>query len=179
MEDIFKVSAAILASLGGGVLIVGAFTKWLGDLWAKRLIQEEKAKLDLDIESYKVKLRKSEFLFEKEYEATSEFVALLRSILPRHSYPDMDWYEACDHIAHTFGKIELKIDNYLATHGAVLSDTIVDLLVTAMGIAGETQFQITTPEVPSSANKAANTLYEKLHEAEKKLLEKLQGQISV
>ena len=178
MEEILKISAAILGSLGGGVLIIGAFTKWLGELWAKRLIQEEKAKLDLDIESYKVKLRKSEFLFQKEYEAVSEFVALLRSILPRHSYPDMDWYEACDHIAHDFGKIEHKINDYLATHGAVLSDEVVDLLVSAMGIAGETQFEITGPEVPSSANKAANTLYEKMHEAEQKLLEKLHGQIS-
>jgi len=173
-----EIVLSVLGALGGGALIVGGFAHWLGNLWAKRLIQDEKAKLDLEIESHKVKLRKSEFLFEKEYEAASKFVALLRSILPRYSYPDMDWYEACDHIAHDFGKIEHKINDYLATHGAVLPDTVVDLLVTAMGIAGETQFEITGPEVPTSANKAANTLYEKLHEAEQKLLEKLRGQIS-
>ena len=173
-----EIVLSVLGALGGGALIIGGFAHWLGNLWAKRLIQDEKAKLDLEIESHKVKLRKSEFLFEKEYEAVSEFVALLRSILPRHSYPDMDWYEACDHIAHDFGKIEHKINDYLTTHGAVLSDEVVDLLVTALGVAGETQFEITSPEVPSSANKAANTLYEKLHDAEQKLLEKLHGQIS-
>ena len=91
-----EIVLSVLGALGGGALIIGGFAHWLGNLWAKRLIQEEKAKLDLDIESHKVKLRKSEFLFEKEYEAVSEFVALLRSILPRHSYPDMDWCEACD-----------------------------------------------------------------------------------
>jgi len=175
---VLEIVLSVLGALGGGALIIGGFAHWLGNLWAKRLIQEEKAKLDLDIESHKVKLRKSEFLFEKEYEAVSEFVAFLRSILPRHSYPNMDWYEACDHIAHDFGEIEHKINAYLATHGAVLPDEVVDLLVIAMGIAGETQFEITSREVPSSANQAANTLYEKLHEAEQKLLEKLQGQVS-
>ncbi len=63
MDDIFKISTAILGSLGGGVLIVGAFTKWLGDLWATRLIQNEKKKLDEEMESYKIKLKKSEFIF--------------------------------------------------------------------------------------------------------------------
>jgi hypothetical protein len=172
-----EIVLSVLGALGGGALIIGGFAHWLGNLWAKRLIQEEKAKLDLDIESHKVKLRKSEFLFEKEYEAVSQFVALLRGILPRHSYPEMDWYEACDYIAHDFETVEHKINDYLAIHGAVLSDEVVDLLITALGISGETKFEITGPEVPDSANKAANTLYEKLHEAEQKLLEKLNGQI--
>ena len=178
MEEIFKISAAILGSLGGGVLIVGAFTKWLGDLWAKRLIQNEKKKLDEEMESYKIKLKKSEFIFEKEYEATSEFVALLRGILPRHSYPNMDWYEACDHIASSFGKIEHILNEYLAKHGAVLTDDIVDLLEESLGIVGEGQFEVIAPDIPTSANDKANQLYEKLHSAEAKLLVKLRGQVS-
>lgn len=40
MDEIFKISAAVLGFLGGGVLIVGVFTKWLGDLWVKRLIHK-------------------------------------------------------------------------------------------------------------------------------------------
>lgn len=90
MNEIFKISAAILGSLGGGVLIVGAFANWLGDLWAKRLIQKEKKKLDEEIESYKVKLKKSEFIFQKEFEAASELVGLIRSFLPKYNHPQMD-----------------------------------------------------------------------------------------
>ena len=87
MDEIFKISAAILGSLGGGVLIVGAFTHWLGNLWAARLIENEKKKLESDLESYKVKLKKSEFLFQKEFEAASEFVAMLQSFLPTYIQP--------------------------------------------------------------------------------------------
>ncbi len=129
------------------------------------------------IESHKVRLKKSEFLFEKEYEATSEFVALLRSILPRHSYPDMNWHEACDHIAGNFGKIEHQLNDYLAMHGAVFNDEIVDLLVESLAIAGEGQFDISSGPVPDTANTGANALYEKMYLAESKLLERLHGQV--
>ena len=178
MEDIFKISAAILGSLGGGVLIIGAFTKWLGDLWAKRLIQNEKKKLDEEIESYKIKLKKSEFIFQKEFEAASELVALIRSFLPTYSHPQMDWYEACDEIAHDFGKIEVRLDDYLSKHGAVLKENVVDLISTCIAIAGENKFEITSPEVPQVANQAADELYKKIKEAEKIVLQQVHSQSS-
>jgi len=90
----------------------------------------------------------------------------------------MDWHEACDHIAHKFRKTKHKINDYLATHGTVLSDEVGYLLVTAMATAGEAQHEITSPKVPRSANKAANTLNENPHEAKQTLLETLHGQIS-
>lgn len=178
MDEIFKISAAILGSLGGGVLIVGAFTKWLGDLWAKRLIQNEKKKLDEEMESYKIKLKKSEFIFQKEFEAASELVALIRSFLPTYSHPQMDWYEACDEIAHDFNKIELRLDDYLSKHGAVLKENVVDLISTCIAIAGENKFKITSPEVPKVANDAANNLYDKLKEAEKIVIQQVHSQSS-
>lgn len=90
----------------------------------------------------------------------------------------MDWYEACDHIASSFGKIEHILNEYLAKHGAVLTDDIVDLLVESLGIVGEGQFEVIAPDIPTSANDKANQLYEKLHSAEAKLLVKLRGQVS-
>jgi hypothetical protein len=169
---------SVLAALGGGALITGGFAHWLGNLWAERLIQNEKAKLDNEIESHKVRLKKSEFIFEKEYEAASEFVAILRGILPRHAYPDMDWYEACDRIASNFGKVEHILNDYLSRHGAVLTDDTVDLLIESLAITGEGKFEVMQNEIPKSANKSANELYEKLHEVESKLLVQLRGQVT-
>lgn len=178
MDEIFKISAAILGSLGGGVLIVGAFTKWLGDLWVKRLIQNEKKILDEEMESYKIKLKKSEFIFQKEFEAASELVALIRSFLPAYSHSQMDWYDACDEIAHDFNKIELRLGAYLSKHGAVLKENVVDLIGTCIAIAGENKFEIASPEVPIVANDAANNLYNKLKEAEKIVLQQVHSQSS-
>jgi hypothetical protein len=179
MREIFEISAAILGSLGVGVLIIGAFTKWLGDLWAKRLIQNEKKKLDEEIESYKIKLKKSEFIFQKEFEAASELVALIRSFLPTYSYPQMDWGDACDRIALDFDNIELKLHSYLSKHGAVLKENVVELISSCIAISGENKSEITSPDdVPRIINDAANNLYEKLKKAEKEVLQQVHSQSS-
>lgn len=189
LKDILELSGVILASLGGGAAIVFGFSSWLGKVWANRLMTKEKAeyaqeleslrsRLTQDTESYKIKLKKSEFIFQKEYEAASEFVALKRSFLPTYSHPDMDWYEACDEIAHDFHKIENALGAYLSKHGAVLKPVVKELLSHAIGVAGENKFEITSPEVPSAANEVANELYEKLERAETCLLEQVHSQSS-
>lgn len=172
IDEILKISATILASLGGGAIVIGAFAKWFGDLWAKRLVQSHKQKLDEEIESYKVKLKKSEFIFQKEYEAASELVALIRSFLPGYLHPNMDWNEACEHIADMFGYIEKDLNNYLSKHGAVLNKDTVNLISSCIHIAGENKFE------SNSSTKSADNLYNKLKEAEQAVLAQVHSQSS-
>lgn len=42
--DILQIALAIIASLGGGALLLAAFSHWLGSLWAKCMLQNERAK---------------------------------------------------------------------------------------------------------------------------------------
>lgn len=190
LKDLFELSGVILASLGGGAAIIFGFSNWLGKVWANRLMTKEKAeyaqeleslrnRLTQDTESYKIKLKKSEFLFQKEFEAASEFVALKQSFLPTYNQPYMDWYDACNEIAHDFHKIEMALDSYLSKHGAVLKSEVKDLLSLSISIAGENKFEITSADVPENANKAANDLYENLRETEKSLLEQVHSQSSI
>ncbi|GJL55566.1 MAG: hypothetical protein NPIRA02_26980 [Nitrospirales bacterium] len=44
VEDVLFIATTILASLGGGVVIVFALSNWLGKLWAERLMEKERAK---------------------------------------------------------------------------------------------------------------------------------------
>ncbi|HDZ8982160.1 hypothetical protein ACET6Z_16475 [Aeromonas veronii] len=189
LQTVLEISGAILAALGGGAAIIFGFSSWLGKVWASRLMEREKAehahaleslrsKLTHETESYKVKLKKSEFLFEKEFEAASEFVSLRRSFLPTYSNPGMDWYEACDEISHSFGKIESELGKYLSKHGAILSEEVKDLISFSEGTAAENKFDISGPEVPQSANKAADEMFEKLNEAEKRLIAQVRSQSS-
>ncbi|OOX38250.1 hypothetical protein BJL83_23575 [Vibrio parahaemolyticus] len=91
--EILGISATILGTLGGGAAIVFAMSNWLGKLWANRLMEHQKAEYARELESikstllkesesYKIKLKKSEFIFEKQHEASSELVALVRKFLP-------------------------------------------------------------------------------------------------
>jgi hypothetical protein len=160
LKDILELSGVILGSLGGSAAIILGFSSWLDKVWANHLMTKEKAeyaqeleslrnRLTQDTESYKIKLKKSEFLFQKEYEAASEFVALKRSFLPTYRHPGMDWYEACNEIAHDFHKIETALGAYLSKHGAVLKPEVKELLSYSKGVAAESKFDITSLDVPS------------------------------
>ena len=186
---ILGVSGAILGSLGGGTLIIFGFSNWLGKIWANRLMEQEKAEharalealrtqFTQETERYKIKLKKSEFIFEREFEAASEFIALLRSILPSLTHPDMDWLEACQEIASDFKRIEELLDAFMSKHGAVLSKEAKRLISNASGAAANGKFQVQGLDVPSSASDLANSLFEDLASAEEALLEQVHSQSS-
>lgn len=173
-----EIVLSVLGALGGGAVIIGGFAHWLGNLWAKRLIQDEKAKLDTELESYKVKLKKSEFIFQKEFEAASELVAYVQSILPEHYMPDMIWDDACESIAGNLGAIERGLRKYLGKHGAILTDVAANNIEECIYLAGSTKHVITGPDVPESGLKAADKIFKKLKEAEKSLICQVRGQSS-
>ena len=56
IEEIFKIAAAIIASLGGGALLIAASANWLGGIWAKKMLQNERAVHAENLESIKNEL---------------------------------------------------------------------------------------------------------------------------
>ena len=188
LTQILEISGAILSSIGGGTLILFAFSNWIGKVWADRLMEKEKAKhaadleglkanFLLDTEKYKTALKKSEFIFQKEYEAASTLIALLREIQPTLSHPEMDWYEACDEIALNFPEIERKLERFLATHGAVLQPAARTLMLQSITRAAEEQFEAPDPDhISVQANTAADRLIRDLQKIERLLLERVHGQ---
>ena len=46
LTEMLKLIAAVTLSFGSGAVIVIALSKWLGDLWASRILQGERAKLE-------------------------------------------------------------------------------------------------------------------------------------
>ena len=192
VKEYFELSMIVLGSLGGASAIIFGFSSWLGKVWANRLMTKEKAEYAQDLESlrtrltqetesYKIKLKKSEFLFQKEYEAASEFIALKWSFLPTYTHPNMEWYEACDEIAHNFEKIENSLNAFSSRHGAILKDEVQSCIGNAICLAGENKFAITSPEAPAIANDAANQIFKdggELDKAEKMLLKQVHSQSS-
>lgn len=49
-EDILKIVAGVLASIGGGGAIVFGLSSWLGKVWADRLLEKERASYAKDLE---------------------------------------------------------------------------------------------------------------------------------
>ena len=100
IESIIEISAGILVSLGGASAIILGFSGWLGKVWANKLMQKDindhardieslKSSLSRELESDKIKLQKSSFIFQREYEAVSEFIELKINSCP-HIHPGME-----------------------------------------------------------------------------------------
>lgn len=183
----FGGNAALLAVLGWlgksllDKLIVRDTKQFESDLKAKADAEIERTKNELlrSVESYKVQLKKSEFLFQKEFEAASAFTAVRQSIHPGFIVPMMDWHDACDEIARNFGRIEKELAAFLSKHGAVLTDEERKILVGAMADAGHGKFDIVDGEVDPDANTQAGELFENLKSLEEKLVARVRDQSSL
>ncbi|SMF96091.1 hypothetical protein SAMN02949497_3474 [Methylomagnum ishizawai] len=55
--DIFEVAAAIITSLGGAAVVLFGLSSWLGKFWASKLLAEERAKHEKELESIKANLK--------------------------------------------------------------------------------------------------------------------------
>lgn len=57
VDDIIKIAAAIIASLGGGAAIITAVAKWCGDILAQKLFSNIEHEHEKEIEKYKTNLQ--------------------------------------------------------------------------------------------------------------------------
>lgn len=191
LNDILAISGTILASIGGGTAIVFGFSNWLGKVWANRLMEKEKNAHSRELESlkntflketesYKVKLKKSELIFEKQFEAASELVAMHRGFIPGINFSHMDWEDVLDHYALSSKKIEEELEKFLSRHGAVLGEKVEGIISECIGIAGWNKFEIDKEyQVTSKGKDEAEKIYILLNKAKMLMIEKVTSQASI
>lgn len=116
--EIWQWLGQILAPLGGAGVVAWAVAKYFADrsieTHKSELNQETerlKAELGRDVETHKWKLKKKEILFEKEFEAASEFFVLRRKIEPKFRDPDMDYSEAMEEVIERFSSAQDSLRN--------------------------------------------------------------------
>ena len=63
--------------------IVFALVKWFGEFLANKYVERVTHEFEQDLESHKIQLRKSEFLFQKQIEVASAFISLHLRLRPR------------------------------------------------------------------------------------------------
>ncbi len=72
MDEIFKISGAILASVGGAAAIIFALSSWLGKVWANRILEKDKLAYSSELERIKNQLHtdaeKQQFVFSLYFE---------------------------------------------------------------------------------------------------------------
>lgn len=71
--DLFQLSSFILLSLGGGAAIVAALSRWLGGIWAGRILKEHEAELTTTLDA-----------LTRKRNIYSKLVTSLRVLLKKH-----------------------------------------------------------------------------------------------
>ena len=155
-------------------------SNWIGKLLAQRYVEKLKQEIHQEIESYKTKLKKSEFLFKEEFEATSQFISLHRSILPTYRHPDMEWGEACEEFASNFADVEEKLERYLAAHGAALIQPVLNRLTDAITKCSVGKFEVRRfDDVSTKGIEIAEKVMRELGVVEEELRDGLRSQSSI
>jgi hypothetical protein len=71
-ENAFEIAQAVILSLGGGVVIVFAFSNWLGKIWAGRLMASETARHNQNLETLRASLQAQVDHFSQTYKQKIE-----------------------------------------------------------------------------------------------------------
>ena len=79
LNETIEIGSSVIISLGGGAAIIFGFSNWLGKVWADRLMANEKAKHDRELELLRAEIRQlafeSETRFSKLHEKQAEVIA--------------------------------------------------------------------------------------------------------
>ena len=109
-QEVLSLAGSIIATLGGGSVVVFALSGWLGKIWADRLMKASifshekelealRDKYTNDLEKLKTQLKKSEFMFEKEFVAASKLIEYHEEIIPLSQGPYMHMDDVFESIA--------------------------------------------------------------------------------
>jgi hypothetical protein len=141
----------------------------------------ERLKNDLlrSVESYKMQLKKSEFMFARECDAENALVRIVTSRLPLPSRPGMALEEAYDEMIEVAEVIENELLSYRNSHGVALNGQERELLHAAISLANEGRFCDADGPDATGAREIAKNLWEALRDLENRLLERIQAQVVV
>ena len=143
--------------------------KWIGERFAALSLEREKRKSQQQVESHKAELRRLEFRYPKEVKAAEEFMALHSDLRPRYRFREMEWEDACSDFALAFEKVEERLEQYKATHGAILQSETFHRLSKAITNASSGKFEVRGDDVSSEGINLADEVMKELEAIEKEL----------
>ena len=141
-------------------------------------IEKLRNELLRSVESYKVQLKKSEFLFEREYAAALDFASIIRLIIPRLKKPGMNWSDTMEEVVYKLESTEKILDNFLRTSGPVLTIEERIMLVDIIKTANDTRLHC-KGEGDLVAHQAAESMCNKIEDFERRLTKRVRDQVSL
>ncbi len=150
----------ILAALGGGTVVATGIITWSAKILRDKVklkldedLEKAKSELSKDLEQHKTKLKITELLFQKKYEATSAYILYLHDITDYIQDLDDPYPSIMNNLREICGKTE----NYLRQYGVILSNDIYKKL---KEISDDIRLMNSNDEAEYLAKKLYNLIYE-------------------
>ncbi len=84
INEIFKISGAIITSVGGAGIIILGFSSWFGKLWAERILQNEASKLRKEVFEHEIR-------FSSLHKKQAKVIAILYGKMVDYKYAAQDF----------------------------------------------------------------------------------------
>lgn len=162
------IASVVTVALAAGAALIPPVGKFIADV----LLRKHQGAIDKSADLYRMKLQKSAFLFEKEYQAARELSAIVARVLPTYSEPDMDWDMAGREIAEGFDRHEKTLRRYLIKHGVILDKETMLLIKSAEALAGQEKYSLPGEDLTAKGQE----FYETVEKATGLLLAKVRSQ---
>jgi uncharacterized protein with NRDE domain len=168
-------------------LILSGLFGWLGKRYLDKILEEERnanlnrltllqSDISKDVERHKSKLKINEKFFNNQLEASFKLYKIMKDMVPERTHQDMDWYEACDQIAHDFEKIKNQLSEFLEKHYTTLPPEIYEKLQETEYLCSNGKLEVSSPEITSSVNKIADEVFQNIKYSCIKLKSYIDGQ---
>ena len=135
----FEIINLTIAQIGGFSVVIIGLSSWLGKVWSGRILEKEKSlyikeleniksKYTLITEQYKIQLKKSEFFFQKQFDASLEFGKFFYEVLPKKQSALDEWEDVMRSIADDLEEHKIFIDKFISKYNVLFDVKTIDLL---------------------------------------------------
>jgi len=158
LENIYQIAFILLGSVGGAVIIIAAFSSWLGKVWANRILQSEKAKYTQELDKmrhqFRIELDQLSIIHEHQRLSFQRMIkALHDSIKSLEQSYDEEWQPVNDKHYDTLKEIIIEESLFLGAEAEKALNIYLDLYWKAVYF----------PENPKPDDETVRKVYEFLY----------------
>jgi len=173
-ENVYEIGFVILSSVGGGALIIGGLSSWLGKVWANRILESEKAKYTRELDTirhqFQVELNRVSIIHENQKVSFRNVImALSKAIKALEQEYDERWHPISDRKYDELRNVVIEESLFLGKDGE-------NALGVFLRFFGKTTF---FPEIDIQSDQMLRNIYEHLNYIDTRIREYFRKRIGL
>lgn len=184
--SLWQTGLQIVGIFGGGAVVTAAVVGFMGKIFVETFMRKSvqrherdlellKQEYQIDLEGRRTIYKKSEFIFEKQFEAANRLLELRLKHIPLPWHPDVDHQDLLDRTIENAEMISNEFRAFLSKFGAILSKKEREELDKLASKARELAFYCSTTS-PDQNSDIAETILSEIQELEERFIGRVLNQ---